>query len=70
MKNQKIIEKSKSIFLTIAILPSIKIVVAIFGKIEFLIFYLCELPLFLRVDQNRKKKTSWKYFQQDPRYRM
>ena len=46
----------------------IKIVRAIFEKIEILIFFLCELPLILRVD--RKGKTSQRQLQGDPRYRM
>ena len=32
--------------------------------------FLCELPLILRVDRKRKKKTGCRYLQGDPRYRI
>ena len=46
----------------------IKIVVAIFEKIFFFIFFLCELPLILGLG-GRRKKNSWRYLREDPRYR-
>ena len=35
-----------------------KIGVAIFEKRKILIFFLCELPLILRIDRKRKKRTG------------
>ena len=45
----------------------IKIVGAIFEKIKIFIFFLCELTLVLGVGGERK--NSWRYLQEDPRYR-
>ena len=36
-----------------------KCVGAIFEKIKFLNFFLCELPLILRVDRKRKKSAKY-----------
>ena len=41
---------------TINLYNLIKIVGAVLEKINFFLFFLCELPLILRVCQNRKKK--------------
>ena len=45
-----------------------KIVRAIFEKIEILIFFLCELPLILKLGGKLKKKSSI-YMREEPRYR-
>ena len=46
----------------------IKIVVAIFEKINFFYFFLCELPLILGV--GGKLKNCSRYLQEDPIYRI
>ena len=47
----------------------INIVGAIFEKIKFFNFFLCELPLILGVGEKLKKKNASRYLQEDPRYR-